>query len=92
MALPPNPMGSMIDSGLMQGGPQEDLPSVDMEVSAPMDFSGGADISPDGQGGAIITALQDMLMGEEEDALSDMPHGGNLAEVLDPAILGEVSS
>ena len=92
MALPPNPMGSMIDSGLMQGGPQEDLPSVEMDISAPMDFSGGAEISRDADGGAIITALNDLLMAGEEDPLADMPHNGNLSEVLDPAILGEVSS
>jgi hypothetical protein len=92
MALPPNPIGSMIDSGLMQGGPQDGMPEVNMEIEAPLDFSGGADISSDGQGGAIITALQDMLMGAEEDALSDMPHEGNLAEVLDPIALGEIST
>ena len=40
MALPPRPPSSLIDSGLMQGGPNEELPSVDIEIPQAEDFAG----------------------------------------------------
>ena len=44
MALPPRPPSSLIDSGLMQGGPNEELPSVDIEIPQAEDFAGGAEV------------------------------------------------
>jgi len=50
MALPPNPMGSLIDSGIM--APNMDAAQVDIPVDMPQDFSGGAEVIDDGLGGA----------------------------------------
>ena len=38
-----------IDSGFMQGGPDEDLPSVDVEIPQVENFEGGAEVVDDGQ-------------------------------------------
>ena len=48
---------SLVDSGFMQGGASEDLPSVDVEIPQVEDFAGGAEIIQDGMGGAIVQAL-----------------------------------
>jgi hypothetical protein len=55
MALPPNPMGSLIDSGIM--APNMDAAQVDIPVDMPQDFSGGAEVIDDGLGGATVQAL-----------------------------------
>ena len=36
------PVGSMVDSGMMPGGVDPELPEVEVEIAAPEDFSGGA--------------------------------------------------
>ena len=46
MALPPRPMGSIVDSGQTQGGFDENLPSVDVSVPQVEDFAGGAEVIP----------------------------------------------
>ena len=83
-----------IDSGFMQGGsPEIETPEVEVEVPQPLNFEGGAEIIDDGQGGAIVQALQGM-MGQEpvEVATEQYNHDANLAEILDEATLGEISS
>jgi len=85
MALPPN----MVVPGLNLDD-TEGLPDVEVDVSSPVDFSGGAEIIDDGQGGAIVQALSGM---EEEGVdVEVVEHDANLAEFLDDAILGEISS
>ena len=85
MALPPN----MVVPGLNLDD-TEGLPDVEVDVSSPVDFSGGAEIIDDGQGGAIVQALSGM---EEEGVdVEVIEHDANLAEFLDDAILGEISS
>ena len=91
MALPPRPPSSLIDSGLMQGGPNEELPSVDIEIPQAEDFAGGAEVIEDGAGGAIVQALESM-MDETEVVTEEYDHDANLAEVLPEGILGEISS
>ena len=91
MALPPRPPSSLIDSGLMQGGATEDLPSVDIEIPQAEDFAGGAEVIEDGAGGAIVQALESM-MDETEVVTEEYDHDANLAEVLPEGILGEISS
>ena len=91
MALPPSPPSSLIDSGLMQGGPNEELPSVDIEIPQAEDFAGGAEVIEDGAGGAIVQALESM-MDETEVVTEEYDHDANLAEVLPEGILGEISS
>lgn len=83
-----------IDSGFMQGGsPEIETPEVEVEVPQPLNFEGGAEVIDDGQGGAIVQALQGM-MGQEpvEVATEQYNHDANLAEILDEATLGEISS
>ena len=92
MALPPRPPSSLIDSGLMQGGATEDLPSVDVDIPQVEDFAGGAEVIEDGMGGAIVQALEGMLEGETEVMTEEYDHDANLAEVLPEGILGEISS
>jgi len=93
MALPPRPPTSLIDSGLMQGGAMEDLPSVDVDIPQVEDFAGGAEVIEDGMGGAIVQALEGMLDGEDTEVVTEeYDHDANLAEVLPEGILGEISS
>jgi len=85
MALPP-----ILDSGI---SPEDMMPteaSVDVSVAQPEDFAGGAEVLDDGQGGAIIQALAEAMQGDEEE--EKIPHNANLAEYLDDAYLGEISS
>lgn len=84
MALPPN----MVVPGLNLDD-TEGLPDVEVDVSSPVDFSGGAEIIDDGQGGAIVQALSGMEEGVDVEVIE---HDANLAEFLDDAILGEISS
>jgi hypothetical protein len=80
-----------IDSGFMQGGPDEDLPGVDVEVPQVENFEGGAEVIDDGQGGAIVRSLLGME-DSVEVAAEEYDHDANLAEVLSDSILGEISS
>ena len=92
MALPPRPPSSLIDSGLMQGGANEELPSVDIDIPQVEDFAGGAEVIEDGMGGAIVQALEGMLDGDAEVMTEEYDHDANIAEVLPENILGEISS
>ena len=85
MALPP-----IVDSGIT---PEDMMPteaSVEVPVEDQMEmFPNGAEVTPDGEGGAIIEAIQEMMVGQVEEQI---PHGANLAEYLDDGYLGEISS
>ena len=86
MALPPN----MVVPGLNLDD-TEGLPDVEVDVPSQIDFSGGAEVIDDGQGGAIVQAM----LGMDEESAEELPpieHDANLAEYLDEAILGEISS
>lgn len=84
MSVPSDRMQGMVDSAL------EAVPGMEIDVPQPESFEGGAEILEDGQGGAIVQALSEM-MGTEVVA-EEYNHNANLAEVLDDAILGEISS
>jgi hypothetical protein len=86
MALPP-----LVDSGIRPEDMAADATSVDVSVPQPQDFTGGAEVISDGQGGAIVQSLADMIAAEEA-ALPEPSHTDNLAEFLDEAYLGEISS
>jgi len=90
MALPPNPMGSLVDSGIR---PEDAamMDSVEVQVDAPMEFPGGAEVIDDGQGGAIVQALEG-LTPEQLMMGADIPFDANLVEYLDDGTLGELSS
>ena len=85
MALPP-----IVDTGIK---PEDMLPtdaSVDVSVPQPETFDRGAEVIPDGQGGAMVQALAEAIMGAEQEP--EVPHNANLAELLDDGYLGELSS
>jgi hypothetical protein len=85
MALPP-----IVDTGIK---PEDMLPtdaSVNVSVPQPETFDGGAEVIPDGQGGAIVQALAEALVGAQQEP--QVPHNANLAELLDDGYLGEISS
>ena len=83
------PVGSMVDSGMMQGGANPELPEVEVEIASPEDFSGGAEIIDDGQGGAIVQSIT----GEMTEVMAEAyDHNANLAEMLDDSALGSLSS
>ena len=88
MALPPQPMGSIVDSGLMQGGPQEEMLGQQVEVMAPEGFEGGAEVIPDGEGGAIVQAIAEATGMDINDMIE---HDSNLAEYLDEEVLKDIS-
>ena len=85
MALPP-----IVDSGI---SPEDMMPteaSVEVPVEDQMEmFPNGAEVTPDGDGGAIIEAIGEMMAGEQEEPVA---HNANLAEYLDDGYLGEISS
>ena len=86
MALPP-----LLDSGISSDDMVPTEASVDVSVPQVEDFAGGAEVTEDGQGGAVIQALVEAMQGEvmEEEQI---PHNANLAEYLDDGYLGEISS
>jgi hypothetical protein len=90
MALPPRPMGSLVDSAMAPAGGAMDPSAMDVSVLAPENFEGGASVTEDGQGGAIIQALAAAM--EEMSSEELIPHNANLAEYLDDGYLGELSS
>ena len=85
MALPP-----LVDSGIRPEDMAADATSVDVSVPQPETFDGGAEVIPDGQGGAVVQALAEALMGAQQE--QQVPHNANLAELLDDGYLGEISS
>ena len=85
MALPP-----IVDSGI---SPEDMMPteaSVEVPVEDQMEmFPNGAEVIPDGDGGAIIEAIGEMMAEEQDEPIA---HNANLAEYLDDGYLGEISS
>ena len=88
MALPPRPMGSLVDSAMAPAGGAMDPSAMDVSVLAPENFEGGAAVTEDGQGGAIVQALAAAM--EEMSSEELIPHNANLAEYLDDGYLGEL--
>ena len=86
MALPP-----LVDSGIR---PEDMIPneaSVEVPVEAPMEtFPNGAEVVDDGEGGALVRSLEEMIAMEE--SMIQPAHDDNLAEFLDEDYLGEISS
>ena len=86
MALPPRPIGSLVDSGLAPE-PQ----GMEVAVDTPMSFDGGAEIVPQDDGSALVRELAGAM--EQEMSIEDLiPFDANLAEYLDDATLAEIAS
>jgi len=91
MALPPRSMGPMVDQA---AGADEVDPALQMEevdVAAPVDFSGGAEITENDDGSAVIRS---MIEAAEMEAMGEelIPFDANLAEYLDDGTLGELAN
>ena len=84
MSIPPNEMTAMIDRSM------EAVPGQEMEVFEPEEFEGGALVTEDGAGGALVEALADQS--GMEVLVEEYDHNANLAELLDDSTLGELSS
>ena len=86
MAFPPRPTGSLTDSGI------EAVEGMMVEVPQAEDFAGGAEVMQGADGSAIVQAL----MGGESEGVEvqteQYDHNANLAEIIDEAVLGEISS
>ena len=86
MALPP-----LVDSGIRP----EDMMPTEASVEVPVEqiemFENGAEVIPDGEGGAIVQALAEAMMGEmgQEELI---PFDANLAEYLDDSDMGEIAT
>ena len=85
MALPP-----MVDSAIRAEDMMPSEASVEIPESPFVDFSGGAKVTPDGEGGALVEALADIIA--EEEASSAMEHNANLSEFLEDSYLSEIST
>jgi len=83
MALPPNMVAPGLNLDDTAG-----LPDLEMEISSPEMFEGGAEVIDDGEGGAIVQAIG---MADEMDQAELIPFDANLAEFLDDSTLGELS-
>jgi len=86
MAIPPRPMGSLIDSGI------EAPEGMEVQIPQVQDFTGGAEVMDDGMGGAIVQAL---MGGDEQSVMVEAEvydHNANLAEVMDDGQLGDIAS
>lgn len=90
MALPPQPFGNMVERDTGPVGPMDGA-GVDVSVFAPETFEGGAQITENPDGSALIEALAGMSMdGFTQEEL--IPFDSNLAEFLDESTLGEIAS
>jgi hypothetical protein len=83
-------MGSLVDTGAMQGGPDDMLPSVEVPMDMPEDFSAGAEVIQNADGSATVQSIEAMI--EEAESQAPMEHEANLAEFLDDGYMGELSS
>lgn len=87
MAVPPRPMGSLIDSGI------EAPEGMNVEIPQVEDFAGGAEVMEQPDGTALVQAL---MGGGGPDGIEveteQYDHMANLAEVIDEGVLGEISS
>ena len=85
MALPP-----LVDSAITAEDMERDASSVDVSISQPETFEGGAEVIEDGMGGALVQSLAEVIAAKEEAMAVE--HSANLAEFLDDGYLGELSS
>jgi hypothetical protein len=80
----------MVDSAIRAEDMMPSEASVEIPESPFVDFSGGAKVTPDDEGGALVEALADIIA--EEEASSAMEHNANLSEFLEDSYLSEIST
>ena len=87
MALPPRPIGSLVDPSLLPVDVVPTEESVEITVEEGPDFSNGAEVIQNEDGSVSISELM-AGMGIEEN----IAHDSNLAEYLSDGYLGELST
>jgi hypothetical protein len=90
MAVAPRMAGSLTDGGFMQGGMDEELPQAEISLPALNDFSGGAIVTQEADGGATVQAIAEALAALEGEVV--IAHDANLAEYLEDSYLREIAS
>ncbi len=86
MALPP-----LVDSGIRPEDMMPNEASVEVPVEEQVEmFPNGAEVVEDGQGGAVVRSLEEIIAMEE--SMIQPAHDDNLAEFLGEDYLGEISS
>jgi hypothetical protein len=86
MALPP-----LVDSGIRPEDMMPNEASVEVPVEEQVEmFPNGAEVVEDGQGGAVVRSLEEIIAMEE--SMIQPAHDDNLAEFLGEGYLGEISS
>ena len=80
MAIPPQPMGSLTDSGI------EAPEGMSVEVPQPQDFAGGAEVMQQPDGSAMIQALMGGLEDGDGMAVEAEPYNHDANLVRFPAI------
>ena len=86
MALPP-----LVDSGIRPEDMMPNEASVEVPVEEQIEmFPNGAEVVEDGQGGAVVRSLEEIIAMEE--SMIQPAHDDNLAEFLGEDYLGEISS
>jgi len=91
MALPPRPMGSMVDQAANMDDVDPALQMEEVDVQEPMDFTGGAEIIEDDDGSALIRSLVEAAeMEAEGEELIEFD--ANLAEYLEDSTLSELAT
>lgn len=86
MALPPQAFGNMVEQAAADI-PQDGL-GVEVPVSAPPDFSEGAQVTMNDDGSALIEAIAAMGGASEQEMQQALiPFDANLAEFLDEDVL-----
>ncbi len=86
MALPP-----LVDSGIRPEDMMPNEASVEVPVEDQFEmFPNGAEVVEDGQGGAVVRSLEEIIAMEE--SMIQPAHDDNLAEFLGEDYLGEISS
>ncbi len=80
-----------IETGIKPEDMNPNAASVDVAVPQSPNFEGGAEVTQDPQGGAIVQALSQALSPQQEQE-PQIPHDANLAELIDEAYRGELST
>jgi hypothetical protein len=81
-----------IENGIRPEDMNPNPASVDVSVSQPPNFEGGAEVLQSPQGGAIVQALSEAMGSQEQEQVPQIPHDANLAELIDEGYRGEIST
>jgi len=92
MALPPRFQGSMVDAPLSATPVDPLLGTQEVMVEEPVDFEGGAEVTEQEDGSAIVRSMIEAAEAEAAAGAEMIAFEDNLAEYLDDSVLGELAS